>query len=378
MSAARAVTYESLAVDGRARRGRLTTPHGVIDTPAFMPVATRSAVRTLDSHDLRSVGTQIVLANTYHLMLRPGTTPIAGLGGLHRFMGWDGPILTDSGGYQVFSLGASVTEEGCGFRSVYDGSRVFLTPEDAVHVQEELGPDIAMVLDVCIGLPAPRAEVIEAMERTLRWAERSVEAHRRTDQALFGIVQGGADPDVRLDSARRTAELGVAGFGIGGLSVGEDMGRRNEALEAAVAGLPPDAPRYFMGLGDPEGILEAVARGVDLFDCVWPTRLARHGKVITGGGDYNIRLARFAEDESPLDPNCSCLTCRTYPRAYLRHLAVTGEFSLPRLLTIHNLVATHRILAEARSAIETGTFTDFHRRLATERREGQQNRSRDI
>ena len=377
MNAARAVAYESLAVDGRARRGRLTTPHGVIDTPAFMPVGTRAAVRTLDSHDLRSVGTRMVLANTYHLMLRPGTAPIAGLGGLHPFMGWDGPILTDSGGYQVFSLGASVTEEGCGFRSVYDGSRVFLTPEEAVHIQEELGPDIAMVLDVCIGLPAPRTDVIKAMERTLRWAERSVEAHRRTDQALFGIVQGGVDLDLRLESARRTAQLGMAGFGIGGLSVGEDLGRRNEAVEASVAGLPPDAPRYFMGLGDPEGMLEAVARGVDLFDCVWPTRLARHGKVITSRGDYNIRLARFTEDDGPLDPDCSCLTCWTYPRAYLRHLAVTGELSLPRLLSIHNLAATHRVLAETRSAIETGTFDDFHRRLAVGRREGQRNASED-
>ena len=370
MSAPLAVTYESLATDGPARRGRLTTPHGVIETPAFMPVGTRSVVRTLDSHDLRNVGTQMVLANTYHLMLRPGTAPISRLGGLHRFMGWDGPILTDSGGYQAFSLGASITEKGCEFRSVYDGSRVFLTPEDAVHVQEELGPDIAMVLDVCLGLPAPAADVVDAMERTLRWTERSVDAHRRTDQALFGIVQGGADPDLRLESARRTAELDMAGYGIGGLSVGEDMGRRNEAVEAAVAGLPPHAPRYFMGLGDPEGILEAVARGVDLFDCVWPTRLARHGKAITGRGDYNIRLARFAEDDGPLDPDCSCLTCHTYPRAYLRHLAVTGELSLPRLLSIHNLVAIHRILAEARSAIEAGAFDDFRRRVAVARGQG--------
>ena len=261
MSSASPVVYQSLAVDGQARRGRLFTPHGAIDTPAFMPVATRAAVRTLDSRDLREVGSQMVLANTYHLMLRPGADRIAGLGGLHRFMGWDGPILTDSGGYQVFSLGASVTEDGCGFRSVYDGSRLFLTPEEAVRVQERLGPDIAMVLDVCIGLPAPRSEVVGAMERTLRWAERSLQVHGRSDQALFGIVQGGADPDLRLESARRTAELGMDGYGIGGLSVGEDLGRRNESVEAAVAGLPEAAPRYFMGLGDPEGMLDAVARG---------------------------------------------------------------------------------------------------------------------
>ena len=364
------VTYECLAVDGAARSGRLTTPHGTVDTPAFMPVATRSVVRSLDSQDLREVGTQMVLANTYHLMLRPGTGPITGLGGLHGFMGWDRPILTDSGGYQAFSLGAKVTEDGCGFRSVYDGSRVFLTPEDAVRVQEELGPDIAMVLDVCIGLPAPRQKIVEAMELTLRWAERSQLAHRRNDQALFGIVQGGAEPDLRYESARRTAQLGMAGYGIGGLSVGEDMGRRNEAVEASVAGLPAHAPRYFMGLGDPEGVLAAVARGIDLFDCVWPTRLARHGKVITSLGDYNIRLARFAEDGGPLDPECPCLTCTTYPRGYLRHLAVTKELSLARLLSIHNLVATHRLLEGARSAIASGRFAEFHSRTATSRRTG--------
>ena len=365
-----AVSYQCLAEDGAARRGRLTTPHGVIDTPAFMPVGTRASVRTLDSHDLRSAGTQMVLANTYHLMLRPGAEAVAELGGLHRFMGWDGAVLTDSGGYQAFSLDAAVTEEGCGFRSVYDGSKLFLTPEQAVHRQELLGPDIAMVLDVCIGLPAPRIEVEGAMEMSLRWAERSAAVHSRPDQALFGIVQGGVDPDLRLESARRTAELGFPGYGIGGLSVGEDPALRDAAVEAAAAGLPPEAPRYFMGLGDPEGLLEAVARGVDLFDCVWPTRLARHGKAITSRGDFNIRLARFAGDEAPLDPDCSCLTCRTYSRAYLRHLAATGELSLPRLLSIHNLAAIHRLLAEARSAIEAGAFSDLHRRTAAARRSG--------
>ena len=362
------VSYRCLAQDGQARRGLLTTPHGVIDTPAFMPVGTRASVRTLGSHDLYSVGTQMVLANTYHLMLRPGAETIADLGGLNGFMGWDGAILTDSGGYQVFSLNAKVTEEGSAFRSVYDGSRVFLTPEQAVRIQEQLGPDIAMVLDVCIGLPAPRVEVVAAMDLTLRWAERSMAVHRRPDQALFGIVQGGVDPDLRFESARRTAELGMVGFGIGGLSVGEDPKLRDLALEAAVAGLPAHAPRYFMGLGDPEGLMEAVARGVDLFDCVWPTRLARHGKVITSHGDYNIRLARFARDNAPLDPDCSCVTCVTYPRAYLRHLAVTGELSLPRLLSIHNLSTIHRILAEAREAIEAGTFETFRRRMAVRRR----------
>lgn len=368
MSPARAATFRRLATDGDARTGRLATPHGEVETPAFMPVGTRAVVRGLDSRDLREAGTQMVLANTYHLMLRPGAGVIARLGGLHGFMGWDGPILTDSGGYQVFSLDARVTEDGCRFRSVYDGSEAFLTPEDAVRIQERLGPDIAMVLDVCIALPAPREDVMEAMERTLRWAERSVEVHERTDQALFGIVQGGIDPDLRMESARRTAELRMAGYGIGGLSVGEAREPRNEALEAAVAGLPPEAPRYFMGLGDPEGLLDAVARGVDLFDCVWPTRLARHGKVITGRGDYNIRLARFITDDGPLDPECPCPTCRTYPRAYLRHLAATRELSLPRLLSVHNLVATHRLLEGARSAIEAGTFAEFRRQVTHNRR----------
>ena len=367
MSRVRPVVYECLAEDGQARAGRLTTPHGAVDTPAFMPVATRSVVRGLDSRDLGVVGTQMVLANTYHLMLRPGTGPIAALGGLHGFMGWEGPILTDSGGYQAFSLGASVTEEGCGFRSVYDGSSVFLTPEQAVRIQEELGPDVAMVLDVCIGLPARREEVAEAMELTLRWAERSVGAHTKADQALFGIVQGGAEPDLRHESARRTAELDLDGYGIGGLSVGEDLGRRNEATEAAVAALPPDRPRYFMGLGDTEGLLDAVARGVDLFDCVWPTRLARHGKVIGLRGDYNIRLARFAADDGPLDPDCSCPTCGVYSRAYLRHLATTRELSLGRLLSLHNLAVTHRLLAGAREAIAGGSFAEFRRKVASRR-----------
>ena len=376
MTVTRPVTYRSTAEDGAARRGVLVTPHGAVETPAFMPVATRASVKGLDSHDLRDVGTRMVLANTYHLMLRPGSGRISALGGLHKFMGWDGPILTDSGGYQAFSLRASITEDGCGFKSVYDGSQHFLTPEQAVHVQEELGPDIAMVLDVCIGLPAPREAVVDAMERTLRWAERSVRIRSREDQALFGIVQGGADPDLRYDSARRTAEIDVDGFGIGGLSVGEDLGRRTESVEAAVAGLPAGAPRYFMGLGDTEGLLDAVARGVDLFDCVWPTRLARHGKVISSEGDYNIRLARFAGDDAPLDPDCPCLTCRTYSRAYLRHLATTRELSLPRLLSIHNLAATHRLLQEARAAITAGAFAEFHRRVVARRRPAAEDASR--
>ena len=287
------VSYQVLAADGEARRGRITTPHGTVETPAFMPVGTRAAVKTLDVRDLAETGAEMILSNTYHLMLRPGAGLVERMGGLHRFTAWEGPILTDSGGYQIFSLDPEVDEQGARFRSVYDGSAVTLTPEDAVRVQEQLGPDIAMALDVCIGLPAPREEAEEAMERTLRWLERATAARTRPDQALFGIVQGGVDPDLRAESARRTAQLPVDGFGIGGLSVGEPAEERNRAVEATAAHLPAGAVRYVMGLGDLEGMLDSIARGADLFDCVWPTRLARHGKVITRRGDYGIRGGRL-------------------------------------------------------------------------------------
>ncbi len=362
------VSYQLLASDGEARRGRITTPHGTVETPAFMPVGTRAAVKTLDVRDLTETGAQMTLANTYHLMLRPGAGLVERMGGLHRFMAWDGPVLTDSGGYQIFSLDPAVDERGARFRSVYDGSAATLTPEDSVRVQEQLGPDIAMALDVCIRLPAPRAEAEEAMLRTLRWLERAVAVHARPDQALFGIVQGGVDPDLRAESARRTAGLGVAGFGIGGLSVGEPPAERNRAVEAAVAHLPAGAVRYVMGLGDLDGMLDSVARGVDLFDCVWPTRLARHGKVITRRGDYGIRGAAYAADERPLDGECPCAVCRVHTRAYLRHLAVVKETGMQRLLSIHNLTVTQNLLADARAAIERGDFHRFRREAAAARR----------
>ena len=362
------VSYQLLASDGEARRGRITTPHGTVETPAFMPVGTRAAVKTLDVRDLTETGAQMTLANTYHLMLRPGADLVERMGGLHRFMAWDGPVLTDSGGYQIFSLDPAVDERGARFRSVYDGSAATLTPEDSVRVQEQLGPDIAMALDVCIRLPAPRAEAEEAMLRTLRWLERAVAVHARPDQALFGIVQGGVDPDLRAESARRTAGLGVAGFGIGGLSVGEPPAERNRAVEAAVAHLPAGAVRYVMGLGDLDGMLDSVARGVDLFDCVWPTRLARHGKVITRRGDYGIRGAAYAADERPLDGECPCAVCRVHTRAYLRHLAVVKETGMQRLLSIHNLTVTQNLLADARAAIERGDFDRFRREAAAARR----------
>ncbi len=351
--------FTVLETDGEARTGELVTAHGVVETPAFMPVGTRAVVRALDVRDLRETGARIVLSNTYHLMLRPGADIVEGAGGLHGFMSWDGPILTDSGGYQVFSLEPKVTEQGVRFQSTYDGSYVELTPEGAVRVQEQLGPDIAMILDVLVGLPSPRTVVQEAMERTLRWAERAREAHVRNDQLLFGIVQGGTDLELRAESARRTAELGFPGFGIGGLSVGEPPEERNQALAAAVAELPESKPRYVMGLGDTEGILEAIARGADMFDCVLPTRLARHGKALTRDGDFNIKRAEFARAAEPIDAECGCFTCQTYSRAYLRHLVMTGELTAHRLLSIHNLTFTLDVVAGARASIAAGTFEKF-------------------
>lgn len=317
--------------------------------------------------DLKSTGTEIVLANTYHLMLRPGAETIETLGGLHEFWGWPGPILTDSGGYQIFSLRPRTSEEGAEFRSTYDGARVSLSPEDATRIQQGLGPDIAMALDVCVGLPSPLDVVRAAMELTLRWADRALTVHSRPDQALFGIIQGGVDPGLRAESARRTAELGFSGFGIGGLSVGESPDERDIALEAAIHELPADKVRYVMGLGDAEGVLSAIARGADIFDCVWPTRLARHGRVLTSSGDYNLRRAEFASDSRPLAEGCSCFTCSHHHRAYLRHLLSLTELSAFRLLTIHNLTYTFDLLRDARQAIISGNLSGFRERVDIDR-----------
>lgn len=366
----RAAGWEQRAADGRARTGVLTLTHGQVRTPGFMPVGTRAAVRAVGIEDLTRAGAEMLLANTYHLMLRPGAEVVAALGGLHGFMAWPGPILTDSGGYQVLSLDPVITEEGAVFRSTYDGSTVRLTPEEAVAAQEALGADIAMALDVCVGLPAPPEVVRLGMERTLRWAERSLQAHSRPDQALFGIVQGGVDPLLRQESARRTADLGFSGFGIGGLAVGEAADERQVALAAALEPLPPARPRYVMGLGDAEGVLGAVAQGADLFDCVWPTRLARHGRVLTPDGDYNLRRSELATDARPLQIECPCLTCATHHRAYLRHLLVTSEMSVHRLLTIHNLTYTFQLLEATRRAIESGTFDRHHAGVVARRRAG--------
>jgi queuine tRNA-ribosyltransferase len=353
------VSWVEESADGMARSGWLDTPHGRVRTPAFMPVGTRAAVKAADADDLASIGTEIMLANTYHLMLRPGARVVEEMGGLHDFMDWRLPVLTDSGGFQIFSLEPVIEESGATFRSVYDGSMVTLSPEDAVRVQEQLGADIAMVLDICVGLPAEFRQVNEAMQRTLRWAERCLETHNRADQALFGIVQGGVDPDLRVESATKTAALGFPGFGIGGLSVGESPEERDLALEAAISGLPADKPRYVMGLGDSEGLLRAIALGADVFDCVIPTRLARHGRALTRNGDFNVRQARFEVDARPLDPVCPCLTCTRYSRAYLRHLVRMNEINGFRLLTIHNLRYTLDLVAGARAAIGEGRFTEY-------------------
>ncbi len=364
------VTWTLAARDGSARTGVLDTPHGPVRTPTFMPVGTRAAVKAVDTRDLVEAGAGIVLANTYHLMLRPGSPMIANRGGLHRFMGWDGPILTDSGGFQIFSLVPTIDEYGARFRSVYDGAEVELTPEVAVKIQEELGADIAMALDVCVGLPAPRQVVESEMDRTLRWAERCLEAHSRADQALFGIVQGGVDPDLRAKSAAHTAALGFPGFGIGGLSVGETAGERVTALEASFQELPGDKPRYVMGLGDTEGLLDAIARGADVFDCVIPTRLARHGKALARNGDMNLRNAAYETDDRPIDEECPCRTCAVHSRAYLRHLVQVKELSSHRLLTIHNLRYTLDLISGAGDAIEGGVFTQYLEDVARARSGG--------
>ncbi len=366
-----AVTWHLAAADGSARRGVMSTPHGKVETPNFMPVGTRAAVKTVDIEDLRSVGAQIVLANTYHLMLRPGERVVADLGELHGFMAWDGPILTDSGGFQVLSLDPEITEHGLTFRSVYDGSPVDLTPERAVAVQEALGADITMVLDVPVPLPSPRPVVEEAMARTLRWAERSLAARQRHDRALFGIIQGGIDTDLREQAAKEIARLGFPGFGIGGLAVGEEPAERDRALQATIPHLPDDGVRYVMGLGDTDGLLAAIARGADLFDCVIPTRLARHGKALTRRGDVSIQREEWRSDERPLDPECACLTCRRYTRGYLRHLHTTKEPLGDRLLTLHNLTYTFDLIRGAREAITDGTFGEYRSSVLASRAKNQ-------
>ncbi len=353
------------AVDGDARTGRASMPNGrVVTTPCFMPVGTRGAIRGLDADDLRTLGVELLLANTYHLMLKPGAEVVDALGGLHRFTGWDGPMLTDSGGFQVFSLRPKVDDDGVTFRSTYDGSTHRLTPERAVMIQEQLGADIQMVLDVCSPLPSSDAVVRTAVERTAAWAARAKSAHRRADQALFGIVQGGTDERLRVESAERTVSIGFDGYAIGGLSVGERRDEMLAALRAAISALPAERVRYLMGVGDPAGLVEAVAAGVDLFDCVLPTRHGRHGTVLTDAGRLNLRNARFATDDEPLDPDCPCHVCAKWSRGYLRHLLSVREATGPRLVTIHNVAWTLRFVEDMRTAVRNGQFAAFRQRTA--------------
>ncbi len=353
------------ATDGKARAGTLTTPRGVIETPVFMPVGTRAAVKTLDTADLERLGPPIILGNTYHLMERPGADLIEKLGGLHRFMDWSGHMLTDSGGYQIFSLEPKISEDGATFKSVYDGGQTHLTPERSVRVQEQLGADIAMVLDVCPPLPSPRSVQVDALERTLRWAERSKNAHTRTDQAQFGIVQGGVDLEMRRSSARQTVAIGFDGYAVGGLSVGETREAMIPALDAATAELPMDKPRYFMGLGDPIGLVEAVAHGIDMFDCVLPTRLARHGTALTWEGKLNLKNQRFRDDEGPIDGSFDHPLSSRYSRAYVRHLLNTNQSTAGRILTLHNLAWLADLTSRMRLAIIDGTFEQLRRDVWT-------------
>jgi queuine tRNA-ribosyltransferase len=368
--------------DGAARRGELTTAHGVVQTPAFMPVGTRGAVKAITHRDLEDAGAEIMLGNTYHLHLRPGDALIARAGGLHRFIGWDKPILTDSGGYQVFSLAAMrrVSEDGVEFRSHLDGALHALTPERATDIQARLGSDIAMVLDECIASPAPPAAAEAAMTRSLRWARRARERLRRlrddpasapdvrvanSDQAQFGIVQGGVVPALRTASVEETVTIGFEGYAIGGLSVGEAVEVMYDVVAHTAPLLPVDQPRYLMGTGMPDDLIECVARGVDLFDCVLPTRNARNGQLLTREGALSIKNARFAEDAQPPDPDCACYTCRHFSRAYLRHLFTVGEMTAATLNTIHNLYFYLDTMRRIREAIVFGTFErlrlEFHR-----------------
>ncbi len=354
--------FEVVARDGAARAGRLTTPHGVVETPCFMPVGTKATVKAVEPRELREVGAQVVLANTYHLYFRPGTAIVAAHGGLHGFMRWDGPILTDSGGFQVFSLEGTrlLRDDGVEFGSVYDGSRHVFTPELAMRIQEELGADIVMAFDQCAPGTLPPAELEAAVERTTRWAAACREAHCRRDQLLIGIVQGGTDEALRRRSAAEITGVGFDAYAIGGLSVGErgDEMLRTVALMDDL--LPRDRLRYFMGIGDPLGITATIARGVDVFDCVLPTRMARTGSAfVRDGSRLNLRNARFATDLAPLDESCDCYTCRTFTRSYLRHLVVQKEMLGAQLLSLHNLRVLLRLAHDARQAILAGRFRSF-------------------
>lgn len=353
------------ATDGSARTGTITTARGTLTTPLFMPVGTRAAVKTLDSQDLERLGVPLILGNTYHLMLRPGSELISKFGGLHKFMDWSGHVLTDSGGFQVFSLEPKVTDDGATFRSTYDGSKHHLTPESAALIQCELGADIQMVLDVCAPLPSNDAVVRTAVERTTAWARRGRHAFIELEtwraehglmQSQFGICQGGIDNSLRARSAQQIVDVGFDGYAIGGLSVGESREEMLPALAAALEHLPVEQPRYLMGVGDPASIVEAVGLGVDMFDCVLPTRHARHGTVLSSEGRYAIKNKAYEQDDLPLDPSCGCPVCGRWSRAYIRHLHRLGEPTAARLMTIHNVAWLSQMVIDLRTAIREGRF----------------------
>jgi len=356
-----AFRFELLHTDGAARRGRMHTAHGVVETPVFMAVGTQATVKGLTPEQLDAAGVQIVLGNTYHLELRPGAELIAELGGLHRFMGWPRPILTDSGGYQVFSLAANlqIDDRAAVFRSHIDGNLLELSPESAVRIQEDLGSDIAMCLDECARHDASPAQLREAVRRTVHWAERCKEAHRRPDQALFAIVQGGADLELRAQCAEALIALGFPGYALGGFSVGETAAQMIAALEPCAKLLPAAKPRYLMGVGRPEDILLAVARGIDMFDCVLPTRNGRNAMAFTADGSLKLRNATHKRDSAPLESGCTCPTCTRYSRAYLHHLFLADEMLGPTLLSLHNVAYYSRLMAEIRQAIEAGRYGEF-------------------
>jgi queuine tRNA-ribosyltransferase len=353
--------FHLLKTSGSARAGELLTAHGVVPTPAFMPVGSQATVKTLTPDDIKGLGFNMILANTYHLYLRPGIDIIEKMGGLHRFMAWDGAILTDSGGYQVFSLAPlrKINDEGVTFRSHIDGSEHFLTPETAVQYQEKLGADVIMVLDECSAYGDSKEKVQQAMERTHRWAERCLKAHNKKGQALYAIVQGGMFPELRRQSAEWLTKLDFPGYAIGGLSVGEPKEITLAMVGETLALLPVSKPRYLMGVGSPEDLIEGVTRGIDIFDCALPTRVARNGALFTAQGRINIRNAAFKTLDAPIDLACDCYTCRTFSAAYLSHLFRAGELLALRLATVHNLRFIHNLIRKIRESILDGTFNAF-------------------
>ena len=372
------ITFALQAQDGKARAGKIETSRGTIHTPIFMPVGTLGTVKAMTPEELKDIGAEIILGNTYHLHLRPSDSLIAKLGGLHRFMNWDRPILTDSGGFQVFSLAKlhKRSEEGVRFQSHLDGSSFWLTPEISMSIQENLGSDIMMVFDECPELPASREKLQESLELTSRWARRCKEA-RKTDQALFGIVQGGGELDLRRQSLEQMTEIGFDGYALGGLSVGESKEEMYYVLDHVAHEMPAATPRYLMGVGEPEDLLAGIESGIDMFDCVMPTRNARNGNLFTSEGKVTIKQAKYREDERPLDPNCNCNTCQYYSRAYLRHLYQCNEILAMRLNTLHNLHFYLQLMRDSRDAILAGNFSAFRQTRLQQWRSAQQQEAQD-